>query len=203
VAELRRAHEELYVRYHQALERVLPDAAELLSQLDAEQIEHLQNKLEENDRKLAKESIKGNVEERRRKQAGKWIEHLESWVGPLGDAQRDLVLDHVRGFADLASERLADRRYRQSELLRVVRTKAPREEVVATLRKLFIDTNGWRRLEYQRKLRERDGQTLEMLSALSATFTPQQREHLARRCRGYMRDINQLTADNARPTRGS
>lgn len=203
VPELERAHAELYVRYHQALERVLPDAAELLSQLDAEQVEHLQNKLEENDRKFVKESIRGKVDDRRRKQAGKWLEHLESWVGPLDEAQRELVLDHVRGFADLASERLADRRYRESEILRLVRARAPREEVVATLRKLFIDTHAWRRPEYQQKLRERDRKTFEMLSALSATFTPQQRAHLAKRCRGYMRDINELTADNARATRGS
>ena len=203
VAELQRSHAELYVRYHQALERVLPDAAELLSQLDSEQIEHLQNKLEENDRKFVKESIKGKVDDRRRKQAGKWVEHLESWVGGLDKPQRELVLEHVRGFTDLASERLADRRYRASELLRVVRAKAPREEVVATLRKLFIDTSSWRRPEYQEKLRERDRQTFGMLSALSATFTPQQRAHLEKRCRGYMRDINELTAEGARPTRGS
>lgn len=203
LAELQRAHAELYVRYHQALERVLPDAAELLSQLDAEQVEHLQNKLEENDRKLAKESAKGKVDDRRRKQAGKWVEHLESWVGPLDDAQRELVLEHVRGFADLSSERLADRRYREAEILRLVRTKAPRDEMVATLRKLFIDTGTWRRPAYRQKLQERDRQTFEMLSALSATFSPQQRAHLAQRCRGYVRDIGHLTADNARPTRGS
>lgn len=203
VAELQRAHAELYVRYHQALERVLPDAAELLSQLDAEQVEHLQNKLEDNDRRFLMESTKGKVDERRRKQAGRWLEHLESWVGPLDEAQRDLVLEHVRGFADLASERLADRRYRESEVLRLVRTKAPRDEMVATLRRLFIDTSTWRRPGYQQKLRERERQTLEMLSALSATFTPQQRAHLGQRCRGYLRDISQLTAEDARPTRGS
>jgi hypothetical protein len=203
VEELERAHRELYVRYHQALERVLPDAAELLAQLDAEQMEHLQNKLEENDRKFVKESVKGPRDERRRRQASKWTDHLESWVGPLEGAQRELVLQHVRGFLDLSSERLADRRYREAEVLRLVRSKASAEQAVATLRRLFIDTSSWRHPDYQRKLRERDHQVLEMLSALSATFTAEQRAYLAKRCRGYMRDIGELTASSARATRGS
>lgn len=197
------AHRELYARYHQALERVLPDAAELLGQLDAEQMDHLQNKFDENDRKFIRESVKGPVDERRKRQAGKWVEHLESWVGRLDDDQRELVLQHVRGFADLSSERLADRRYRQGELMRLVRSKAPREETIATLRKLFIDTQTWRRAEYREKLRERDRQVFEMLSALSGTFTPEQRSHLAKRVRGYLRDINELTAANARSTSGT
>lgn len=197
VAELQQAHAELQVRYHQALERLLPDAAELLAQLDAEQVEHLQNKLEENDRKFLKETVKRGIPERRREQASKWIDHLESWVGSLEPAQRDLVLEHVRGYADIAAERLADRRYREAEVLRLVRSKPTREEAVATLRKLFIETSTWRDPQYQRKLRERDRQTFRMLSALSETFTPEQRAKLAMRCRGYVRDIGEITASNA------
>ena len=203
VAELERAHREINVRYHEALERVLPDAAELLAQLDAEQIEHLQNKLEENDRKFMKEQVKADLADRRKEQARKWIEHLESWVGPLETAQRRLVREHVRGYADISNERLADRRYREAEILRLVRTKPAREESVATLRKLFIDTGSWRSAEYREKLRQRDHQTFEMLSALSETFTPGQRAHLAQRCRGYMRDIGELNASSARATSGS
>lgn len=203
VADIEQAHREVYARYHQALERVLPDAAELLAQLDAEQVEHLQDKLEDNDRKFIRESVKGAVDERRKRQAGKWIEHLESWIGQLDAEQRDLVLQHVRGFADLSSDRLADRRYREGEVLRLVRGRAPREEVVATLHKLFIDTQSWRREDYREKLRQRDRQAYEMLSALSATFTPAQRAHLGKRVRGYVRDINELTASEVRVTSGT
>jgi hypothetical protein len=203
VAEIERAHRELYVRYHEMLERVLPDAAELLSQLDAEQVHHLQDKLEENDRKFVKEQVKADLAERRKDQARKWIDHLESWVGRLESSQRRLVREHVAGFADTSSERLAERRYRETEVLRLVRTRPSREESVATLRKLFIDTSAWRPAEYQEKLRERDRQTFAMLSELSETFTPQQRAHLAKRCRGYVRDIGEITAAAAKATGGS
>jgi hypothetical protein len=198
VAELERAHAELYARYHRMLERILPDAADLLAQLDAEQMQHLQDKLAENDRKFVKDFVGIEVEKRRRQQARKWIDHLESWVGPLEDSQKELVQRHVRGYADIAAERLADRRYREAELLRIVRTKPPRDETIATLRRLFIDTQTWRSAEYRQKLRQRDRQVFEMLSALSATFTPEQRMHLARRLRTYMRDIDELAAGSPR-----
>ena len=203
VAELERAHRELNVRYHEALERLLPDAAELLAQLDNEQVQHLQDKFEENDRKFVKEQLKTEISERRREQARKWIDHLESWVGPLEKSQKGLVRQHVRGFADIANERLADRRHREGEIMRLVRTKPSREESIATLRKLFIDTGSWRSAEFQQMLRERDRQTFAMLSALSETFTPEQRAHLAQRCRGYARDIVELTAASAKATSGS
>lgn len=204
VAEIERAHAELRTRYHQVVERILPDAADLLGQLDAEQVRHLQEKLEENERKFVKDFVDVKIDKRRRDQAKRWISHLESWVGPLEDTQRDLVVKHVRGYADIAADRLADRRYRDAELLKLARAKPPRDETIAVLRRLFIDTNTWRSPEYQRKLRERDLQAFEMLSALSATFTPGQRAHLAKRLRTYMRDIDELKVEEApAATRGS
>jgi hypothetical protein len=38
---------------------------------------------------------------------------------------------------------------------------------------------------------------------LSETFTAEQRGHLAERCRGYARDIVELTASSAKATSGS
>lgn len=199
VSEIERAHEELRMRYNQVLERILPDAADLLLQLDAEQAQHLQDKLAEHDRKFVKEFVDANVEKRRREQARRWMEHLDTWLGGLEDAQKELVLRHVRGYADVAAERLADRRYRDAELVRIARTKPPREETIASLRRLFIDMRSWRSADYEQKLRERDRQVFQMLSELSATFAPEQRTHLARRLRTYMRDIGGINAQAARP----
>ncbi len=203
VEEIAQSHRELRGHYYRALEHVLPDAAELLARLDAGQVEHLQAKFEKGNRKFLEESVKGALEERRQRDARKYIDHLESWVGPLTSSQEDLVMARVREFADLSSERLADRRFRQGEVLEMIRARASREEMIAGLRRLFIDTDSWRRPEYVRKLRERDQQAYELFSALSDTLTAAQREHLAQRVRGYMHDINELTASRTRATAGT
>ena len=64
------------------------------------------------------------------------------------------------------------------------------------LQRLLVDTESWRRPEYLAKLRERDQQHFEMIAALTATLTPEQRAHLQKRLRGFMRDITELTASN-------
>jgi hypothetical protein len=46
---------------------------------------------------------------------------------------------------DITDERLGDRRYRQVEVLNLVRSKASRDKMVAELKRLFIDTETWRR----------------------------------------------------------
>ena len=66
--------------------------------------------------------------------------------------------------------------------------------MIAELRRLLVDTESWRRADYVRKLRERDEQLFEMISALSATLTADQRTHLHNRIRGFLRDISELSA---------
>jgi len=202
-ADVERMHDDVRSYYHRTLEYVLPDAAELLSQLDAEQIQSLQDKLDEDDRKYRREASKSRLDERRRKEADKFVEHLESWVGDLSDEQKELVLQRVQAFEDFSKERLADRRYRESEVLRLVRSHVPHEEMVASLRRLFIDTDGWRPAAYREKLRQRERQVSTMLADLSATFTPEQRAHFAGRLRGFLRDIDELTAVNDRAPAGA
>jgi 3-methyladenine DNA glycosylase AlkC len=202
-ADVEHMHDEVRDCYHRTLEYILPDAAELLSQLDADQVRYLQDKLDEDSRKYQRESKKDRLDERRRKEAAKFVEHIESWVGDLSHEQEELVLQRVRAFDDFSRDRLADRRYRQTEVLRLVHAHLPREEMVASLRRLFIDTDSWRAAEYRQKLRQREQQVSAMLAELSATFTPEQRSHFAARVRGFLRDIDQLTAVNDRGAGGN
>jgi hypothetical protein len=105
-----------------------------------------------------------------------------------------MVRAYLAGLGENVDERLADRRYRQSRILLMVQTKPPREEVVAELRRLFIDTQAWRSPEYRQKLRERDVALFDLIARLSASLTPEQRAAFQRRVRGFMRDINEIVA---------
>jgi hypothetical protein len=60
----------------------------------------------------------------------------------------------------------------------------------------MLDAESWRPAAYQQKLRSRDQRTFDMVAALSATLSAEQRAHLTRRIRGYVRDISTLTAAN-------
>jgi hypothetical protein len=189
-------HRGVRAHYHRLVEHLIPDMAEFLANVDAEQIAQLERKFAEDNRKFARESVKGTPEERRARRMRRFTDHLEGWVGPLSDEQRDLVAAHYRGLPDFSDEMLGERRFRQAEIMQLVRTRPPRDAMVAQLRRLLVQTDDWRRPEYLQKVRARDQKAFEMLAALSATLSPAQRDALQKRIRAFMREITTLIAAN-------
>ena len=89
---------------------------------------------------------------------------------------------------------MGERRFRQSEILGLARSKPRRAELEARLRHLLIDTGSWRRPEYAEKLRERDRRMHALIAELSELMTERQRAHLQKRIRTFLGDISTLTA---------
>jgi hypothetical protein len=194
--DARGAYRDLRAYYQRTVERVIPDIADLLLQLDAEQVSQLERKFAADNAKLVRESLKGSPEERRENRAARLMGHIEEFTGTLSESQRDLVRERLALGEDLTAERLADRRYRQGETLALIRARVSRERMVAELTRLLLQTEEWRRPAYQEKLRERDERMFEMIAALSATLTDEQRENLRDRLRGFIRDISELIASS-------
>jgi hypothetical protein len=193
--EVAQAWTDVRADYRRVLEHLLPDAAELLASLDERQLARMQRRFDDDDRRFVKESTRGTPAERQARTAKKAIGHLEEWVGRLEDSQRALVGEWARALPPLVEERLADRRYRQSEALALARTR-DRARIAAGLHRLLLQTQAWRRPELREKLGTRERSTLHMIAALSATLSPAQRAHLQHRLRGYMQDITRLAASD-------
>lgn len=194
VDEAREAHRDIRASYHRLLEHMLPDFADLLLQLDAEQLTQLERKFNEENRKIVREAARETPEERDAKRVRRFVDNLEEWTGRLSGAQRDLVAARVKTMAVYTDERVAERRFRQGEILALARTKPAREQVIAGLKRLLIDTDTWRRPDYRRKLSERDHQMFEMIATLSTTLSADQRANVQKRVRGFMKDITELSA---------
>lgn len=185
---------EVRASYYRVLEQVIPDTAEFLLGLGPEEVAQIERKFAEDNRKYTKESIRGTPEERLERRVTRFIGHVESWVGSLDGAQRALVIERYRNLPDYSGELMGERRYRQTEMLALLRTKPSRARMEAGLRHIFVETDSWRSPEYAQKLRERDLRMHTMVADLSATFTEPQRNALKKRIRGFLRDISNLTA---------
>lgn len=194
VDEAREAHARLRDAYYRLLDHVLPDMADFLAQLTPAQTAKVERKFDDDNHKLVRDSVKGTPEERRDERVKRYLEHIEAWTGTLSREQRALVARHVSDLSDMVDERLGDRRYRQSRVLELARTHPPRDEVIAELRRILIDTDSWRRPEFAQKLRERDERMFAMISELSTTLDSSQKAHIQKRARGVMHDIDGLTA---------
>lgn len=195
IAEIREAWQELRALGRRTMEQALPDVADFLVQLDAGQVAQLERKFADDDRKFVRESLKGTPEERHGRRVKRFAYHLEGWLGDLTDAQRALIDAHYRSIPDFVEDRLAERRLRHAETMSLLRGRASREQVIAGLRRLVLEADAWRRPEYRDRLDDRERRFFEMLAALSATLTAEQRSHLQGRIRGYMRDITTLSAE--------
>ena len=187
-------HRDLRSYYHRAVERLLPDMAEFLERMDSVQARQMESRFNKDNRKVVEDANDGSAEERLAKRVDRFVTHLEQFVGPMSDSQRAMVAAHVARQPEMVDERLADRRYRQAAILKLVKAKPPREEAIAELRRLFVDTESWRNAEYQRKLRARDRELFDLIARLSASLNAEQRAAFQRRVRGFMRDITDITA---------
>ena len=188
------AHQlELRGAYQRLMGQVIPDTAEFLATVESEDVAHIERRFAEDNRRFVKESVRGTPEERRERRIGRFVMHLEAWVGDLESAQRDLVERHYRGLRDISEEFMGERRHRQTEVIALVKARPPRGEMEAGLRRLFVDVDSWRRPEFTAKVRERDARLHTLIAELSASLTPKQRGALQKRIRGFLRDIASLT----------
>lgn len=185
---------EIRAGYHRVLDHVIPDTAEFLSSLDSGEVAQMQRKFEEDNRRYVKESVRGTPDERVDRRVKRFIGHMEGWVGPLEASQRALVHERYHQLTDLSEELLGERRFRQGETLALVKARSSRAQIDASLRRLFIQTDSWRRPEYRQKLRERDLKMQTMIADLSATLSERQRAALQKRIRGLLHDIDGLTS---------
>lgn len=194
--DARRVFGEMRALYHRTLRQAIPDMADFLLQVRPEQVAHLERKFAEDNARVAKESVKGTPQEQGERRAKRFVERIEDWTGRLSAAQRDLVRARVTTMEDIVDDWMGDRRFRQAETLALARARQSREEVIAGLTRLLIDTDSWRRPEYQAKLRARDGQVFALIAALDATLSAEQRARLHRRLGSYAADVAYLMAAN-------
>jgi hypothetical protein len=192
--EARTIHATLRKYYDRSIERLLPDMAEFVVKLDAAQLEDVERRFVKANAKLLDDA--GTPEERRHRLARRYLEQFESWTGTLSSAQKEIIVNGLRSMPDLVDDRLADRRFRQTEFLALLRLQPAPEALQAGLRRILIDTHAWRRPEYARKLRERDERLFEMVAAVSAALTPEQRGNVRSRLRSYLEDVTYLIASN-------
>lgn len=193
-ADARFVSEGLRAYYKRMVEHLLPDAADLMLQLDAEQVAAFEKKFSDESRKLTRETVAPDERERVEKRTKKMIEQIETYTGRLDGAQRDLVAGRVHFMTDIAAQRVADRKIRQQRLVELVRAKTPKPQMMSGLRTLLVDTDAWRDPAYAALLKKREGEVIELVVQLAATLTPEQKNNVRKKLRSYLTDVNSLMA---------
>lgn len=164
------------------------EIADLLDRMTPEQIEHLEQRLADDNRKFAKEYLSGTEEERRRRRFKRSLERLEEWFGSLSDAQ----VERVRRYnerAPLASElRDRERRRLQAEFVAMLRAREARKRLADWA--AHWDRN--REPAYAAATLAQRAEYFSMLLDLDRTLSGAQRQAALERFREFAADFEQL-----------
>ena len=174
----------------EALRRAGADAGDFLDRLSQAQIEHLERRLAEDNRKFAREWLEGTLEERHARRYQRLVHALEDWLGELSDAQRERVRQFNKS-APLNSElRDHEHRRRQAELLAMLRARESARRLAGWAAEWDRD----REPEFVAANRAYLEGFFTMLSDLERSMSTRQRSIAIARLREYARDFRMLAA---------
>lgn len=167
--------------------------APLLDRLTDEQVRHIEQGFADDNRKFAREYLKGSEKERRKRRFERNVDRIEDWVGTLSPRQ----LERVRLYSARAplfdEHRDRDRKRLQAEFLSIVRAREARKRLPDFAANWDRDRDAEYRAANQSLMEEFRAMLLDVDRTLSA----EQRAKAAQRLRDYAEDFSALA--RARP----
>ncbi|MGY8526226.1 DUF6279 family lipoprotein [Paracidovorax citrulli] len=183
-------------------DHAIPDVADLLLTLDAEQIQRMERKFADGNEKYRKKFLRGDQQDRLDARFDKVMEWSRLVYGRFSKEQEDTIRKALAPVVDNAESRYAERLKRQQAWLALVRQvqaeKPPKARVIELLQR-FGDQ--WqapptreRRVNY-----EAASETgLSVAVTIANLTTPEQKRHAVDRFQGWINDVQELRRETPR-----
>jgi hypothetical protein len=174
-------------------ERFTPPMALLLKQLDADQIEHLEEKLGKNDRKLVKllERSESEFPEEFDDFVDDAAGGYKFWIGKMRKDQKAMMVEKLGWNRAMLTEMLKHRR-RSREFWMDILKKHDRDLLISSLRRSAEPEGSYRDPEHQRFRKESRERMQGFLIALFASLDKDQWQHLEKVMRELVVDMESL-----------
>ena len=195
-ADIEWGYDSFMARAGESLREAAVRIAPLLDRLAPEQLANIEKGLADDNRKFARENMRGSERDRRDRRFKRTRERLEDWTGRLSEEQ----LDRVRRYADEAplydELRDRDRRRLQAQFLEIVRARQAQARLPALVR----DYAKGRDPAYAAASEAFRRHYFDMLLDLDRTLSAEQRARMVTRLRAFAEDFAALAArGEARP----
>ena len=186
-------YDSLIAQARESLRVAAAKLAPLLDRLDEEQIRHMESRFAEDNRKFAREYLRGSEKERRQKRAERNIERMEEWVGRLSEEQVQRVEQYSERAPLFDQHRDRERKRLQAELLPVVRA----HEAQKRLPELAANWDRGRDAEYRTANAALLQEYYAMVLDIDRMLSPQQRAKAVARMRAFAEDFSALASTGA------
>ncbi len=183
-------------RAERAFERALPAVAEQVRSLTPEQITRLERRQAERHQDMVGEHLQPDLAERQQAALARRLDRAESLYGSVDDAQRQLLAAGQAASPFDAALWLAERRARNTELLRLLRQwqaeAADTATVQAGLRRLAAETSRSPRADYRAYSQRLMTANCEQAAQLHNSTSASQRQRAAAKLQGWQADLRAL-----------
>ena len=177
------AHARQSLRF--AAERVAP----LLDRLTPQQVAHMERRFAEDNRKFAREYLRGSEAERRKRRARRVEERLEDWVGNLSSVQAEKVRQFSERTPLYDELRAKDRQRMQAEFVDMIRKREAQKRLPDWVASWGERGQDPAHLAASERYRQ---EFLALILEFDRTLAPEQRNRAAANFRRYAEDFRVL-----------
>jgi len=122
-------YDSFLARSRESLRVAAEQIAPLLDRLTPEQVRHIEQGIAEENRKFARENLRGGERERRERRAQRIIDRLEDWLGNLSKAQVERIRQYSARAPLIGELRDRDNRRLQADVLAIIRAREAQERL--------------------------------------------------------------------------
>jgi hypothetical protein len=187
-ADLDWGYDAALAQVRESLRAAAEQLAPLLDRLDARQVEHLAARMAEENRRFARDNLRGSEGARRSRRTERNVARLEAWVGTLSQQQTDLVARYSQRAPLLDELRAREHQRLQNEVLRILRAGQARER----LPDLAEHVDRGREPAYVAAIEASRREYFAMALELDRSLTPEQRGRAADQLARYADDFRAL-----------
>ncbi len=195
-----------YEEFQSALDRLTaqaaPHLAELLSSATPEQVDAVIASLEKRDEKFRASWVELSRSEAQAKYAEWMGKHLERWIGPLTEAQRQRLEAWSRSLVPTARETLAYRQRWREALAQALKNREPPQELRRRLEELLAHPALLEPPSRAEGLAANRASTWRLLVEIGQTMTAEQRQTLLQRTGALGRALERMSCGPQRSQAG-
>ena len=174
----------------ESLRAAVDQVAPLLDRLTPEQLRHMESRFAEENRKFAREQLRGSESERRERRAQRIIGRMEEWVGALSKAQVERVTQFSARAPLLEQMRDRDNKRLQADVMAIIRARQAKQRLAERI----ANWEPGRDPAYAAARAANQQEFYGLLLDLDRLGTPEQRARLVAELRRYADEFRGLAA---------
>jgi hypothetical protein len=182
----------------QSVEKVLPDAAEVLAMLSDAQVNELLKSVAEERDEYKEEYVDPSTSKRHKLYYKKFLKHAQDWLGTLSKAQKEQVKTWSEQLEPFETLNLEQQKIWEKDLATLLAQRQDKAALLKGLQNLmFHRTDNWQP-ELEAILDRNQAMSYQLIADLLNGMSEAQRKHMNKKIEDYVKLFGELAGEKGR-----